>query len=86
MQVNLEAMKTEITTALRSDLSTMVKEATKDVVDAAKDELRGYMKMELITMVSSVETHISSLLQKLDAKLNSTPTKNAPAVPTTISN
>eukprot|EP00957_Ditylum_brightwellii_P148583 11313090-Ditylum_brightwellii.AAC.1 len=86
MQVNLEVMKTEITTALRSDLSTMVKETTKEVVDAEKDKLRGYMKMELTTMVSSVETHISSLLQKQDAKLDSTPTKDAPATPLTIPN
>eukprot|EP00957_Ditylum_brightwellii_P032704 2479155-Ditylum_brightwellii.AAC.1 len=50
MQVNLEAMTTEITTALRSDLSTMVKDSTKEVVDSAKDELRGYMKMELTRM------------------------------------
>eukprot|EP00957_Ditylum_brightwellii_P027358 2068126-Ditylum_brightwellii.AAC.1 len=86
MQVDLKAMKTEIITTLRSDLSTIVKEATKEVVDAAKDEPRGYMKMELTTMVSSVEMHISSLLQKLDAKLDSTPTKDAPATPTTFTN
>eukprot|EP00957_Ditylum_brightwellii_P199292 15191387-Ditylum_brightwellii.AAC.1 len=86
MQMYLESIKKEITTAPRSDLSTMVKEATKEAVDAAKDKLRGYIKMELITMVSSVETHISSLLQKLDAKLDSTPTKEVPATPTTIPN
>eukprot|EP00957_Ditylum_brightwellii_P177927 13552568-Ditylum_brightwellii.AAC.1 len=40
--------------------------------------------MELTTMVSSVEMHISSLIQKLDAKLDSIPTKDAPAMPTTI--
>eukprot|EP00957_Ditylum_brightwellii_P072410 5502980-Ditylum_brightwellii.AAC.1 len=86
MQANLEAMKTEITMVLRSDLSTMVKEATEEAVDAAKDKLRGYTKMKLTTMVSSVEMHISSLPQKLGAKLDSTPTKDASAMPTTIPN
>eukprot|EP00957_Ditylum_brightwellii_P088706 6754966-Ditylum_brightwellii.AAC.2 len=86
MQMNLEAMKTEITTALKSDLSIMVKEAPKEAADAAKDKLRRYLKMELTAMMSSIEIHISSLLQKLDAKLDSTPTKDVPAIPTTIPN
>eukprot|EP00957_Ditylum_brightwellii_P178797 13619558-Ditylum_brightwellii.AAC.1 len=86
MQVNSEAMTTEITTALGSDLSTMVKKATKEVVGAAKGELREYINVELTTMVSSVEMYICSLLQKLGTKLDSTPTKDAPATPTTIPN
>eukprot|EP00957_Ditylum_brightwellii_P092565 7049082-Ditylum_brightwellii.AAC.1 len=50
IQVNMEATKTEITTALSFDLSTMVKDATKEAVDVAKDELRRSMKIELTTM------------------------------------
>eukprot|EP00957_Ditylum_brightwellii_P195639 14907109-Ditylum_brightwellii.AAC.1 len=82
MKENMTTVKTEIISTLKSDLSNMVKEATKKAANAAKDELRGYMKKEPNRMVSSIKTHISSLLNKLDTKLDATPTVIALTVPT----
>eukprot|EP00957_Ditylum_brightwellii_P137157 10457357-Ditylum_brightwellii.AAC.1 len=83
MKENMAAMKTEIISTVKLDLSNMVKEATKEAVDAAKDKLKGYIKRKLNKMVGNIETHISSLLNKLDAKLDTTPTAIAPTMPKT---
>eukprot|EP00957_Ditylum_brightwellii_P019314 1457852-Ditylum_brightwellii.AAC.1 len=82
MKESMAAMKTEIISMLKLDLSNIIKEARKEAVDVAKDELKGYTKKELNTMVGNVETHISSLLNKLDARLDTTPTVIAPTTPT----
>eukprot|EP00957_Ditylum_brightwellii_P158924 12096127-Ditylum_brightwellii.AAC.1 len=50
MNENMAAMKTEISSTLKLDMSNMVKEATKESVDATKDKLRGHMKKELNMM------------------------------------
>eukprot|EP00957_Ditylum_brightwellii_P001213 95270-Ditylum_brightwellii.AAC.1 len=55
MKENMAAMKTEIISKLKLDLSNMVKEATKEAVDTAKDKPKGYMKKELNTMAKTLK-------------------------------
>eukprot|EP00957_Ditylum_brightwellii_P023288 1757355-Ditylum_brightwellii.AAC.1 len=86
MKENMAAMKTEIIFTLKSNLSNMVKEATTEAVDATKDKLRRYMKKDLNAMVSSIKSHISSLLNRLGAKIDAIPTLIMPSTPTTCNN
>eukprot|EP00957_Ditylum_brightwellii_P177642 13530679-Ditylum_brightwellii.AAC.1 len=62
---DIEQMKKELTEALKAEMTSMVKVATKEVMDDVRAEMRDYMKEEFKSMVAAVETQFTAMLKHI---------------------
>eukprot|EP00957_Ditylum_brightwellii_P116768 8906846-Ditylum_brightwellii.AAC.1 len=67
MRQEMEAMKLDLTTTLRAEFKTMVTESTKAAVEDVRAEIKDCMKNEVKSLISSIDSQLSTLFQRFEA-------------------
>eukprot|EP00957_Ditylum_brightwellii_P016295 1225595-Ditylum_brightwellii.AAC.1 len=68
----MEAMKIDLTTTLRKELKTTVTESTKATVKDVRAETKDYMKNEVKSLISSIDSQLSALFQRFEVTHSNT--------------